>query len=428
MTKHGPSATKRVDSQDAHLDSVIVPQAARTVAEPATGAVRSRWAVVAAYGLLAAATQLLWVTYAPITDDAAKHFGVSKTTIGWLAQVFPLFYVLLAIPAGVLLDRYFRGGLLLGAALTALGGLLRLVSDDFAWALIGQSVAAVGEPFVLNAITGLSVGYLAQRDRANGIAVASAATFAGLAAGFLLGALLPGVGRVHTVVLVSALIGIASALVMTAALRHPPARIGTAVARAAGLAAVRAAWRDRYLRRLCAVVFFPFGTFIALATFAQPLLKPAGVSESTAGVILLFNVIAGVVGCAVLPVWADRRRREVTVVAVGVSLTVVACVLLAVAPGTVTAFIALTAIGLALLPALPIGLSLTEKRAGEAESTAAGLIWMSGTLGGLVIATAVGVLVNHSTTSFLVLGAVTLATLPLLSWFHRHADEPAVSS
>jgi predicted MFS family arabinose efflux permease len=173
------------------------------------------------------------------------------------------------------------------------------------------------------------------------------------------------------------------------------------------------------------VVFVPFGTFIALATYAQPLLKPAGVSESTAGVILLLNVVAGVVGCAVLPVWADRRHREVTVIAVGVVLTAAACVLLAVAPGIVTAFIALTAIGLALLPALPIVLTFTEKRAGKAEGTAAGLIWMSGTLGGFVIATVVGVLVNHSTTSFLVLGVITLATLPLLSWFHRHADDAA---
>ncbi|WP_051277173.1 MFS transporter [Marmoricola sp. URHB0036] len=382
---------------------------------------------MAAYGLIAAATQLLWVTYAPITDDAAKHFGVSSTTIGWLAQVFPLFYVLLAIPAGVVLDRYFRGGLILGAVLTGLGGLLRLVSDDFTWALIGQSVAAVGEPFILNAITGLSVGYLASQDRANGIATASAATFAGLAVGFLLGALLPGVDRVQTVVLVSALIAVAAALVATfAVLRRPPAGLDSVAARSGGFAAVRVAWRDRYLRRLCAVVFIPFGTFIALATYAQPLLEPAGVSVSTAGVVLLLNVVAGVVGCAVLPVWADRRGREVSVIAIGVVVTAVACVLLAVAPGVVTAYVALSAIGLVLLPALPIVLSLTEKRAGEAESTAAGLIWMSGTLGGFLIATVAGVLVNQPTAAFLVLGVITLGTLPLLSWFHRHVDDPAV--
>jgi hypothetical protein len=49
------------------------------------------------------------VTYAPITDDAAKHFGASKTAIGWLAQVFPLVYVLLAVPAWCWTGRCTQG-------------------------------------------------------------------------------------------------------------------------------------------------------------------------------------------------------------------------------------------------------------------------------------------------------------------------------
>jgi len=388
-----------------------------------TRVIRSRWSVVAAYAMVGAATQILWITYAPVTDDAAKHFGVSKTAIGWLAQVFPLVYVLLAIPAGLVLDRWFRGGLLLGAGLTAVGGVLRLVEDDFAWALIGQLVVSLGQPFVLNAITGLTARFLAEEDRPTGIAVGSASTFAGLVVGFLVGAALSGPSHVRLLGVVTALVGVAAALVLALVVRDsgnpdvPPS--------GEGFAAFRAAWSDRYLRRLCAVVAVPFGTFIALTTFAQPLLKPAGVSESTAGIILVVNVVAGVAGCAVLPVWADRHRREVFVMAVGVSVTTAACLLLAAAPGVATGFIALTLVGVALLPALPIVLSLTEKRAGTAEGTAAGLIWMAGNLGGLVVATAVGVLVDHPLPAFLTLAAVTLAALPLLRNFAAKAGDSA---
>jgi hypothetical protein len=60
--------------------------------------VPARWGTVAAYAGGAAANQLLWMTYAPITTDAAKHFDVSEATVGWLSQVFPLLYVALAIP------------------------------------------------------------------------------------------------------------------------------------------------------------------------------------------------------------------------------------------------------------------------------------------------------------------------------------------
>src|SRR5271167_4268846 len=66
------------------------------------------WRVIFAYALVCAATQVLWLTYAAITTETARHYGVSVTAVGWLAEIFPLLYVVLAIPAGVLLDKWFR--------------------------------------------------------------------------------------------------------------------------------------------------------------------------------------------------------------------------------------------------------------------------------------------------------------------------------
>jgi hypothetical protein len=50
-----------------------------------------------------------------VTTVAAARYGVSESAIGWLAQVFPLIYVVLAIPCGLILDRWFRAGLIAGA-------------------------------------------------------------------------------------------------------------------------------------------------------------------------------------------------------------------------------------------------------------------------------------------------------------------------
>ena len=60
----------------------------------------SHWAVIAAYALVAAATQMLWLTYAAITTTRAHRYGVWSSAVGWLAEIFPLLYVVLAIPAG----------------------------------------------------------------------------------------------------------------------------------------------------------------------------------------------------------------------------------------------------------------------------------------------------------------------------------------
>lgn len=392
----------------------------------------ARWSMIVVFALLGAMTQVLWVTFAPVTDAAATRYGVSDGAIGWLANVFPLLYVLLAIPAGMMLDRWFRGGLGLGAVLTALGAVLRL-GDGYGWALLGQLVVGVAQPLVLNAITGVASRYLPPADRPTGIAIGSASTFAGLIVGFGLGAVFASPEGIRPLLLVQAGLSVVVAVAVLTALRKPapnlvpvpagPAPAGDAAddAAPAGFGAVREALRDPVVRRLCALVFVPFGVFVSLTTFAQPLLEPAGVPEATAGLILVANVVAGVIGCAIVPVLASRYRLEVAAMGAALLVTALACVALAVVPGVTVGFVAVIALGFALLPALPIVLELTERRSGRrsgrAEGTATGLIWLTGNLGGLVLAAVVGVLVDHPVPAFLLLAVLSLLTLPLLGLF-----------
>ena len=58
-------------------------------------AATDRWSVIATYALVGAANQMLWLTFTPITTPAAHHYGVSVNDIGWLAEIFPLLYVVL---------------------------------------------------------------------------------------------------------------------------------------------------------------------------------------------------------------------------------------------------------------------------------------------------------------------------------------------
>lgn len=371
--------------------------------------------MVVVFALLGAVTQVLWITYAPVTDAAGDYYQVGDGAIGWLANVFPLLYVLLAIPAGIVLDRWFRGGLGAGAVLVALGALVRLGGDSYTVALAGQLIVAVAQPLVLNAITGVAGRYLAERDRPTGIAVGSASTFAGLIIGFGLGAVFT--EDVPNLLVVQAALAVVAAVAVLSMLRTPAEH--RAEQAPAGFGALRIAWGDPFIRWLCGLVFVPFGVFVALSTFAQPLLEPAGVSEGTAGLILIANVVAGVVGCAVVPIWANRHGRELTVLTASLLVTALACVLLGFVPGVAVGFVALALIGFGLLPALPIVLELTERRAGRSEGTAAGLMWLAGNLGGLVVAAIVGVLVDQPLLAFLLLAVLSLLTLPVLRAFAR---------
>ncbi|NEA31733.1 MFS transporter [Streptomyces sp. SID13031] len=371
---------------------------------------RSRWGAIVAFAVVGASTQLVWLNFAGVTTVAAARYGVSESAIGWLAQVFPLLYVVLAIPAGLILDRWFRSGLIAGAVLTALGALLRLGGDDYGWLLAGQIVASVAQPLVLNAVTGITGRYLAEKDRPTGIAAGTASIFAGMVIAFLLSAIFADGSELPTMLWLTAIFSVVAAVILIVALRKPGEH--KVERRRPDRGALRVAWGDPLIRRVCVLALFPFGVFVAMTTFSQALLEPAGVSAGTASTILLINVVAGVIGSAVIPVLVVRHKSEAALLVASLSATALACVALALWPGVAMGFIAITLIGFLLLPALPIVLELVERRTGEAEGTAAGLIWMAGNLGGLLVAVIVGLLVDHPLVAFLVMAGVALIAVP----------------
>jgi predicted MFS family arabinose efflux permease len=369
------------------------------------------WPVIAAYALVCAATQILWLTYAAITTETARRYGVSVSAVGWLAEIFPLLYVVLAIPAGILLDRWFRPTLAAGGALVALGGVVRLGGETFAWAMAGQVLVAIAQPIVLSAVSKLAGEYLPADQRASGISVGSAGNFVGMLLALLLGPTFGAHGQLERLLVLEAALGVIPALALAFVLRRP----GHESEEHAAIegSAARALWELPPMRTLCGLVFLGFGIFVALATWLQTLLHPSHVSEKAAGALLVGMVIAGILGCAVLPPLVARRRAERGFMRSVVLVAFLGCVVLGAAPWLGVRALALVAMGVVLLPALPVILTAAEQLAGAAAGTAGAIVWMAGNLGGLAVALLVQILVHHPLAAFLAMGAVSLLGLPL---------------
>ena len=65
-----------------------------------------RWVVLGVFMFINLTIQMLWITYAPITDAAATFYGVTTTQIGLLAMTFMIAYVPLSIPISWVIDKY----------------------------------------------------------------------------------------------------------------------------------------------------------------------------------------------------------------------------------------------------------------------------------------------------------------------------------
>jgi predicted MFS family arabinose efflux permease len=375
------------------------------------------WPVVASYAAVCAGTQLLWLTYAPIDTGSAHYYGVSSGAIGWLANVFPLLYVILAIPAGRLLDSHFRPVLAGAGTLMAAGGLIRLGGQAFAWAMAGQLAIAVAQPVVLSAMGKLAGEYLPVERRSAGIAVASTASFGGMLFAIVLGPTIGGHGHVERLLVVEAALGVPAALALAWALRRPgPAGDDEESAAIEG-GVVGALWALPAMRTMCGLVFVGFGVFVALTTWLQTLLHPDGVSEQTAGALLVGMLVAGMIGSALLPPLLTRRGIEPTFMRIALLVSAGGCVVLAMAPSLGVRAVVLAAMGFVLLPALPVIITLAERLAGPAAGTAGAIVWMAGNLGGLAMALVVQALVHDAVAAFLAMAAVSLAGLPFAARF-----------
>ena len=127
-----------------------------------------RWIVLLFYSLIQAVMQMLWITFAPITGDAAKFYGVSALQIGILAMSFMIVYIFISIPASWTIDTYgIRKGVGLGVILTGIFGYMRgFFGDSYTMVLIAMIGIAVAQPFILNSVTALTAKWFPLKERA----------------------------------------------------------------------------------------------------------------------------------------------------------------------------------------------------------------------------------------------------------------------
>jgi hypothetical protein len=170
-------------------------------------------------------------------------------------------------------------------------------------------------------------------------------------------------------------------------------------------------WREPGIRRLAMVSFIGFGLFVALTTWLQTLLKPAGISASTAGWVLVGAVVAGVVGSIVLPPAVIRARRDHLLFRAASLGTCGACVLFAAWKWVPAVAAGAAVIGFLMLAALPVILEISERRAGSAGTSATALIWLCGNAGGIVIAILVQIVVHRPTIAFLLMAVIAVGVL-----------------
>ncbi|SDG25592.1 MFS transporter [Klenkia brasiliensis] len=365
-------------------------------------------ALLAAFCVLVAATQVLWLTFSPVTDQAAGALGVGTGAIANLAAVNPLLFVLLATAAGRWLERALVPALATGAALTAAGAVVRaLGTGSYPVVLAGQVVLSAGQPLVLGATTVVAVRYAAPAGRTAAIAAASAAQFVGILVAALVAApVVDAVGLRGLLRAEAVAVAVVAAVTVVLLRRVPPRSVPAAAA-----AAPARLGRDRLLVLFAVVLFVGVGVFNAVATWLDPVLGALG-RPGTAGPLIAGMTVAGIAGAAVLPAWAAARDRRRAVLLAAAAVTVGGFALAAVlppGPAGAALLVVLPLVGFVLLAGLPVVLEWAELHVGaDRAARATSLLLLAGNAGGVVLVLAVEVAGGQPRPTLLLLAALGL--------------------
>jgi len=275
----------------------------------------SRWLMLIVYMLMVAVNQMLWITFAPITGDAAVYYSVSDLKIGILSMCFMIVYIVVSIPASWIIDKYgISIGVGTGAVFTGVFGLIRgFAGTDYQVLLIAQIGIAIGQPFILNAITKLAARWFPIEERATAAGLGTLAMYVGILAGMTLTPYLVIGSGIGGTLYIYGIISVVTAAIFIIFIKEGPPTAPCRPdqeERSLVLDGFKQTLRDKDFIWLMIIFFIGLGVFNSVTTWIEDILRPRGFSATQAGITGGVMIVGGVIGALIIPILSDRYKKR----------------------------------------------------------------------------------------------------------------------
>ncbi len=286
---------------------------------------RYRFVVLFAFMFLTIAIEIQWLAHAAVARPAAVfyagQFNVNSFfNIDFLAIVYMLVFLIMSFPASYIIDTYgIKIGLRLGAILLGLFSLLKAAfATNFIIIVIAQTGLAVAQPFILNAVTALTVRWFPLNERAMAAGFSALAQYIGIVIAMLVtpllissDPLLPDYGSGFEKMLwVYAFISIGSASLLFILIRETPNGMEyNKQERATFGDGLKIILGNRDMKITIFLFLIGLGIFNAISSMTDSISANMGVKDSD-GLIGGLMLIGGILGAIILPLLSDFFKRR----------------------------------------------------------------------------------------------------------------------
>jgi MFS family permease len=344
-----------------------------------------RWVALAVFMFVNLMVQLLWISYSPVTGEAATYYHVTDLQIGFLAMTFMIVFIPLSIPVSWAIDTFgFRKAVGLGSLLMGIFALLRgLAGANYTLVLISTIGIGIGQPFLMNSWTTLPARWFEKEFRATAVGLVTLSGLIGIALGMVFTPILVDtLKNLATVQFIYGIVAAFSALLFILFARDnpptPPCAEGGEV-RALVLDGLKNAVKNKMFWLLVFIEFLGMAIFNGLTTWIEPIIRGRNFGSSVAGDLGALMLVGGIAGAIVLPALSDKQHKRKRYLFIGVLLAIPFLVGLTFARALPTLLISSFGLGFFLVSASPIAMQFaTEITYPTPEGTSNGLLQLFG--------------------------------------------------
>jgi MFS family permease len=384
----------------------------------------SRWKVLLLFMFVNVTLQILWISFASITIEAAAFYSVAELEILFLSLVFMIAYIPITFLASWIIDKYdFKIGAGIGALLAGIFGFLRFFAgNDYMILLIFQIGIAISQPFVLNSITRLSANWFPESERTSATGLSMISQFIGIMLGVLITPFIVQAVNIPITILIYGILALISGLFFVIFVKNkPPTPPSTETSREKVLMGegLRQLFLNKYFLMLFILFFFGLGIFNFITSYIELIVEPRGYDATDAGLLGGLMLIGGIVGCVLMSTLSDKYKKYKIFLIISITIATISLFIITFSPDITLLYLFSFLLGYGILSAGPIALEYAvELTKPVPEASSNGMLMMIGQVGGiLLILSLENVTINNDYWPALLIQVILLIIALILTFF-----------
>ena len=348
-----------------------------------------RWIILIVFMFASIMTQVVWITFAPIMTNVAPYYGVTPDAILLITASYLIIYIPVNFPATWLIDKYgLRFGTGIGVFLLGIFGFLRaFTGSDYNLLLFCQVMTAIGQPFVLNSLTKVSVNWFPENEKATATGLGTMSSFIGIILGELLTPFLFEQYGITFVLQFYGVISLLSMILYIVLVKNNPKNLPNKFAgqKAFNYAGMKNLFRNKNFLMLILISFVALGSFNAISSEVEIIFSNIVSPSEAPGILGALMIFGGIIGAGVISTLSDAKRKRVIFMKITmVASTILVGLLIVSNDFTIEALINIL-FGFFLISGLPVGLVYaSEITFPITEEASNGILIMFGQISGII--------------------------------------------